>query len=266
MANDDFDRTLVDFGQMDRSAGDFARQWQMLEGTLQNLEGDLDRLLGDWEGDARAAYYGARTQWDAASGRMAALLQRLGGVIEIGRENFAMTEKVNVTMFDGADPEADPEGEAGHGGAAASCRRGEPTGSRRCRDPSVTGRRGMPPPDQEPTGPVWPGLDKDRPTVELKRDRIKQLLKALEEDVELLEGSNEGSLQDMRALTNLTEAQFGTWDTAKDVARTTQKAHMKIGIVYQDTVAKYRAAINLLRVVAYNYEDAEQASTTNRTA
>ncbi|GAA4189106.1 MULTISPECIES: WXG100 family type VII secretion target [Streptosporangium] len=97
----DFDRTLVDFGQMDRSAGDFARQWQMLEGTLQNLEGDLDRLLGDWEGDARTAYYGARAQWDAASGRMAALLQRLGGVIEIGRENFAMTEKVNVTMFDG---------------------------------------------------------------------------------------------------------------------------------------------------------------------
>ena len=97
----DFDRTLVDFGQRDRSAGDFARQWQMLEGTLQNLEGDLDRLLGDWEGDARTAYYGARAQWDAASGRMAALLQRLGGVIEIGREDFAMTEKVNVTMFDG---------------------------------------------------------------------------------------------------------------------------------------------------------------------
>ncbi|MEU4830402.1 WXG100 family type VII secretion target [Streptosporangium sp. NPDC023615] len=97
----DFDRTLVDFGQMDRSAADFARQWQMLEGTLQTLEGDLDRLLGDWEGDARTAYYAARAQWDAASGRMAQLLQRLGGVIEIGRENFAQTEKVNVSMFDG---------------------------------------------------------------------------------------------------------------------------------------------------------------------
>ncbi|MFI6507407.1 WXG100 family type VII secretion target [Streptosporangium sp. NPDC050855] len=100
MAND-LDRTLVDFGQMDRSAADFARQWQMLEGTLQTLEGDLDRLLGDWEGDARTAYYAARAQWDAASGRMAQLLQRLGGVIEVGRENFSQTEKVNVSMFDG---------------------------------------------------------------------------------------------------------------------------------------------------------------------
>ncbi len=120
----------------------------------------------------------------------------------------------------------------------------------------------MPPPKEE--SPVWPGLDKDRPTVELKRDRIKKLLQALEEDLERLASSNEGSLQDMRSLTNLTEAQIGTWDTAKDVARVTQKAHLKIGTVYQDTIVKYRAAINLLRVAAYNYEDAEQASTTNK--
>ncbi|MGS2640752.1 hypothetical protein [Streptosporangium sp. LJ11] len=121
----------------------------------------------------------------------------------------------------------------------------------------------MPPPEDN-VAPPWPGLDKDRPAVEIKRDRIKKLLQALEEDLERLEGSNEGSLSDMRSLTNLTEAQFGTWDTAKAVAATTQKAHQKIGLVYQDTVTKYRAALNLLRVVAYNYEDAEQSSTTNR--
>ncbi|GAA3413919.1 hypothetical protein [Streptosporangium vulgare] len=119
-------------------------------------------------------------------------------------------------------------------------------------------------PPEDTAAPPWPGLDKDRPAVELRRDRIKKLLQALEEDLERLEGSNEGSLQDMRSLTNLTETHFGTWDTAKDVARTAGKAHMKIGAVYQDTVAKYRAAINLLRVAAYNYEDAEQASTTNK--
>ncbi|MGJ6962272.1 hypothetical protein ACSDR0_10220 [Streptosporangium sp. G11] len=125
----------------------------------------------------------------------------------------------------------------------------------------------MPPPAPEPMGPpAWPGLDKNRPTVELKRERIKQLLRALEEDVERLESSNEGALQDMRSMTNLTEAHFGTWDTAKDVARTTGKAHMKIGAVYQETITKYRAAIELLRVAAYNYQDAEQASTTNKTS
>ncbi|GAA5062488.1 WXG100 family type VII secretion target [Thermocatellispora tengchongensis] len=97
----DIDRTLVDFGQMDRSAADFARQWQALEGTLQNLEMELDRLLGDWEGDAREAYWQARAKWDAASGRMAAVLQQLGGTIEIGRENFSRAEAANVAMFDG---------------------------------------------------------------------------------------------------------------------------------------------------------------------
>ncbi|GAA3004931.1 hypothetical protein [Streptosporangium longisporum] len=119
----------------------------------------------------------------------------------------------------------------------------------------------LPPEDRQPS---WPGLDKNRPAVEIKRDRIKQLLKALEEDLVRLEGSNEGALQDMRAMTNLTEAQFGSWDTAKDVARTAQKAHMKIGVVYQDTIARYRAAIELLRAAAYNYQDAEQSSTTNK--
>ncbi|MEU4830401.1 hypothetical protein [Streptosporangium sp. NPDC023615] len=119
-------------------------------------------------------------------------------------------------------------------------------------------------PPEDRAGPSWPGLDKNRPAVEIRRDRIKQLLKALEQDVARLEGSNEGALQDMRAMTNLTEAQFGTWDTAKEVAATTQKAHMKIGAVYQDTIVRYRAAIELLRAAAYNYQDAEQASTTNK--
>ncbi|MER5645650.1 hypothetical protein [Streptosporangium sp. NPDC002524] len=123
----------------------------------------------------------------------------------------------------------------------------------------------MPPLEDRAASP-WPGLDKNRPAVEIKRDRIKQLLKALEEDVARLEGSNEGALQDMRSMTNLTEAHFGTWDTAKDLARTTGKAHVKIGAVYQDTVAKYRAAIELLRAAAYNYQNAEQASTTNKTS
>ncbi|MFC7380841.1 WXG100 family type VII secretion target [Sphaerisporangium rhizosphaerae] len=99
--NNDIDRTLVNFGSMTTGAQDFARQWQAMEGTLQELEGNLDRLLGEWEGDARAAYWAARAQWDAASGRMAALLQQLGAVIQQGHENFHLTEKANVAMFDG---------------------------------------------------------------------------------------------------------------------------------------------------------------------
>ncbi|GII60391.1 hypothetical protein Skr01_04760 [Sphaerisporangium krabiense] len=99
--NNDVDRTLVNFGSMATGRQDFARQWQAMEGTLQQLETDLDRLLGEWDGDARNAYWGARAQWDAASGRMAALLQRLGAVIEQGHENFSLAEKANVAMFDG---------------------------------------------------------------------------------------------------------------------------------------------------------------------
>ncbi|MFC4584688.1 WXG100 family type VII secretion target [Sphaerisporangium corydalis] len=99
--NNDVDRTLVNFGTMATGRQDFARQWQAMEGSLQQLETDLDNLLGEWDGDARTAYYTARAQWDAASGRMALLLQKLGGVIEQGHENFTMAEKANVTMFDG---------------------------------------------------------------------------------------------------------------------------------------------------------------------
>ncbi|MCG5220539.1 WXG100 family type VII secretion target [Streptosporangium soli] len=101
MSGGDIDRTLVDFGQMDRSAGDFAFQWKALESTLQTLEEELDKLLAGWEGDARDAYLQARVKWDASSGRMAAVLQQLGGTIEIGRENFTKAEQANVNMFDG---------------------------------------------------------------------------------------------------------------------------------------------------------------------
>ncbi|WP_214414287.1 WXG100 family type VII secretion target [Sphaerisporangium fuscum] len=96
---DDVDRTFVNFGTMATGRQDFARQWQMMEGTLQELEGQLDRLLGDWEGEARSAYWIARKNWDAASGRMATLLQSLGAVIEEGHENFKLTEKNNAQMF-----------------------------------------------------------------------------------------------------------------------------------------------------------------------
>ncbi|WP_248961028.1 WXG100 family type VII secretion target [Sphaerisporangium perillae] len=99
--NNDVDRTLVNFGSMTTGRQDFARQWQAMEGSLQDLETNLDRLLGEWEGDARTAYYTARATWDGASARMAALLSQLGAVIELGHENFAATEKANVAMFDG---------------------------------------------------------------------------------------------------------------------------------------------------------------------
>jgi WXG100 family type VII secretion target len=99
--NNDVDRTLVNFGSMATGRQDFARQWQAMEGTLQQLETDLDGLLGEWDGEARSAYYAARTQWDAASGRMATLLNQLGAVIEQGHENFSLAEKANVSMFDG---------------------------------------------------------------------------------------------------------------------------------------------------------------------
>lgn len=95
----DVDRTFVNFGSMATGRQDFARQWQAMEGTLQELEGNLDRLLGEWAGEARVAYWEARTKWDAASGRMATLLNQLGAVIQDGHENFTLTEKANAKMF-----------------------------------------------------------------------------------------------------------------------------------------------------------------------
>lgn len=101
MVNNDPNQTFVNFGELAQAREAFSLKYNQIEGALNDLEGNLDKLLGTWEGDARTAYWEARKEWEAASARMSNLVNQLGGVIEQASENFTTAEKTNVSMFSG---------------------------------------------------------------------------------------------------------------------------------------------------------------------
>jgi hypothetical protein len=94
--------------------------------------------------------------------------------------------------------------------------------------------------------PGWPGLDSAKDELHVDKEKIEAIVGALEENLALLKGIEKGSLRDLTDLTNLTEMQLGTWNTAKALSKTVNKAHVKSTFVYQEIIDKYESAIALI--------------------
>jgi early secretory antigenic target protein ESAT-6 len=97
MADNDF--VHVHFGSLSTGQNDFAAVYQSLQGTLGDLESELNASLGSWTDDAKEAYRSAQDEWNKLSDHMAQVLQKLGAVIGTAHENYTGTEKVNAQMW-----------------------------------------------------------------------------------------------------------------------------------------------------------------------
>jgi WXG100 family type VII secretion target len=91
----------VDLSVLAAAEEDYRRVLYALEAQLDQLDAELGAHLGEWSGDARAAFDVAHAQWRAAADDMAQTLAWLGGVIRTARANYESARTTNMRIWRG---------------------------------------------------------------------------------------------------------------------------------------------------------------------
>ncbi|MFC4584687.1 hypothetical protein [Sphaerisporangium corydalis] len=105
----------------------------------------------------------------------------------------------------------------------------------------------------------WPGLDVGE-GIDVHHDRVKNLLKALEEDVERLKGVNAGTVAHLRVNGRVTPAHLGDWDAAQQLAAVFSQGHTSLTMSYEKLITQYEAAITVIKASFLNIGKADSAS------
>ncbi|MFC6087168.1 hypothetical protein [Sphaerisporangium aureirubrum] len=107
--------------------------------------------------------------------------------------------------------------------------------------------------------PEWPGT-KVGDGVDIHHPSVRNLLKALEEDVERLKGIQSGTVQHLRTYGRVTTAHVGEWDAAQSLGLVFNQGHTAITTGYEKLVMQYEAAIAVINAAFQNIGKAETAS------
>lgn len=107
--------------------------------------------------------------------------------------------------------------------------------------------------------PKWPGI-KVGDGVDMHHPSVRNLLKALREDVERLKGVGAGTPQHLRAYGKVTTSHVGEWDAAQQLGVVFDQGHTAITTGYDRLVAQYEAAIAVIEAAYQNIGKAEHAS------
>lgn len=109
--------------------------------------------------------------------------------------------------------------------------------------------------------PNWPGLDSDKKEVRVDPDKLNDVAKRLERELEKYTGQDSGSPNDMQVkCANLGAQDFGDWDVGHAMARASSNTFSAIHPKYVKWVQQLQAAIGAIRQSAGNYSGAENAT------
>lgn len=75
--------------------------YRSLVGTLENLESQLSPMLNTWSGDAKAAYFAQKKQWDEAAQALGTILAQIGQAVHGAHDNYHSAEKNNQGLWGG---------------------------------------------------------------------------------------------------------------------------------------------------------------------
>ncbi|MFC0037056.1 WXG100 family type VII secretion target [Actinomadura rayongensis] len=91
----------MDFGAMQQAYAAFQQKFNQMQSELDDLEKSVENKLGQWEDDAKNAYFDAKRQWEASAADIGRILQQLGAVINSSSETGQHTVKSNVNLISG---------------------------------------------------------------------------------------------------------------------------------------------------------------------
>ncbi|MEV7968398.1 hypothetical protein AB0O34_20800 [Sphaerisporangium sp. NPDC088356] len=111
----------------------------------------------------------------------------------------------------------------------------------------------------------WPGLDVND-GVDIHHSTVKNLIKALEDDVERLKGIGAGTAQHLKTYGKVASEHLGEWDAAQDLALVFTQGHGAISSGYESLVAQYEAAIAVTKASFLNLGKADHSSDVGTTS
>lgn len=91
----------MDFGAMQQAYATFQQKFTQMQSELDDLEKSVESKLGQWEDDAKNAYFDAKRQWEASAADIARIMNQLGAVINSSADTGMQTVKSNVNLISG---------------------------------------------------------------------------------------------------------------------------------------------------------------------
>jgi WXG100 family type VII secretion target len=94
-------RIFVDLSKVALGEDEFQQILHALRSRLDRLDAELRASLGEWSGEAQAAYRVAHAQWQAAADDMAGRLAWLRSVLGTAHQNYHNARATNLGMWHG---------------------------------------------------------------------------------------------------------------------------------------------------------------------
>jgi WXG100 family type VII secretion target len=93
------DKILVNYAALENAHAQMQTTARNLDDKLDTLRSNLQVL--QWEGSDADAYHSYQSSWDQAVRDLNALLNEIGGAVNIARENYLSTEQSNAHTWRG---------------------------------------------------------------------------------------------------------------------------------------------------------------------
>ncbi|WP_249124530.1 WXG100 family type VII secretion target [Saccharopolyspora erythraea] len=93
------DQIAVDFRALEEGEDSLRRMVDEIDTNLNELEGYVARLLGNWSGEAADAYRAAQDEWDAAVAGMRENVREMHRLLVTAHGNQASAVRANSKIW-----------------------------------------------------------------------------------------------------------------------------------------------------------------------
>jgi WXG100 family type VII secretion target len=93
--------TEVSFEGLGQGSAGVMATHQALQGTLDDLERQLEPMINTWTGEAKEAYFQQKQKWDSASAALADILRQMGRELDNANGNYQAAENHSRGLWNG---------------------------------------------------------------------------------------------------------------------------------------------------------------------
>jgi early secretory antigenic target protein ESAT-6 len=93
------DQVRVSFEALQSGSAGIGAIYKELLTTLDDLEGNLKPMIGEWSGNAQGAYLVQKKQWDDAAQALGTILAQIGQAVQGAHDNYHSTEQHNTGLW-----------------------------------------------------------------------------------------------------------------------------------------------------------------------
>lgn len=94
-------QTRVVFGEVGNVGADLVAEANKVQAILDEMNGDLQKTMGAWEGEASESYRHAQTEWQQAVESMRALLAGIGNTTVQNNQEYMDAAQRGANRFRG---------------------------------------------------------------------------------------------------------------------------------------------------------------------